>query len=235
MLEVRIEKKLGNFHLQVELSAGRETLALLGASGAGKTMTLQCLAGMVKPDRGYIVFDGNVWFDSEKRIFVPPQERGVGLLFQNYALFPNMTVRQNLLCGLRRNTPRHARELAANQLLERFCLNGLEEHLPAQLSGGQQQRVALARCLAGQPRLLLLDEPFAALDTHLRWRLEQDLMNTLNDFIGPTLYVTHDRDENAKALPTGMCNAWGKVTTNSGGFALVLSAGNTDCRASGGF
>lgn len=195
MLEVRIEKRFADFHLKLELCAGNETMALLGASGAGKTMTLKCLAGVVKPDSGRIVLDGHVWFDSDKRVFVPPQERGVGLLFQNYALFPNMTVRQNLLCGLRRDTPRHERDSAVDSLMERFCLTGLDGHLPSQLSGGQQQRVALARCLARKPKLLLLDEPFAALDTHLRWRLEQELMNTLAEFDGTSLYVTHDRDE----------------------------------------
>ena len=184
MLEMRIEKRFSGFHLQMSLTAGHETMAILGASGAGKTMTLQCLAGVVKPDRGYIALDGKVWFDSDKRIFVPPQERGVGLLFQNYALFPNMTVRQNLLCGLRRETPRPLREAETRLLMERFCLTGLGDRLPSQLSGGQQQRVALARCLARKPKLLLLDEPFAALDTHLRWQLEQELMLTLETFEG---------------------------------------------------
>ncbi len=195
MLEARIEKRLGSFRLSAAFEAGNETLALLGASGAGKTMTLQCLAGLMKPDRGRIVVDGQVWFDSEKHVFVPPQERGVGLLFQNYALFPNMTVRQNLLCGLWRETPRREREAAARGLIERFCLTGLEERYPSQLSGGQQQRAALARCLARKPKLLLLDEPFAALDTHLRWQLEQELGVMLMDFEGTALYVTHDREE----------------------------------------
>jgi molybdate transport system ATP-binding protein len=195
VLEAYIEKKLGAFRLNVTLSARNETLGLLGASGAGKTLTLKCLAGVEKPDRGRIMVDGITWFDSEKRVCVPPQERSVGLLFQSYALFPNMTVKQNLLCGLRRETPRGEREAEAEKLIDRFCLTGLADRLPSQLSGGQQQRAALARCLARKPRLLLLDEPFAALDTHLRWQLEQELSATLAAFAGTTLYVTHDRDE----------------------------------------
>ena len=135
-----------------------------------------------------------------------------GLLFQNYALFPNMTVRQNLLCGLRRDTPRDNREAEVRRMLERFCLMGLENRMPDQLSGGQQQRVALARCLARKPRLLLLDEPFAALDTHLRWRLEQELMDTLAGFEGTTVYVTHDREETRRLCQRVMRDARGPYT-----------------------
>ena len=195
MLEAQIKKTFRGFSLNIELNAENETMALLGASGAGKTMTLKCLAGIERPDSGRIVVDGHIWFDSERRICLPPQERSAGLLFQNYALFPNMTVLQNLVCGLRSETPRKEREKEARRLLDRFCLTGLEHRLPDQLSGGQQQRVALARCLARKPKLLLLDEPFAALDTHLRWQLEQELANTLDTFTGTTLYVTHDREE----------------------------------------
>lgn len=204
MLEARFEKRLVGFTLKVELEAGNETLALLGASGAGKTMALRCLAGLMRPDSGRIAVDGRVWFDSERRIDVRPQERGAGLLFQSYALFPNMTVRQNLLCGLRHGTPRAQREREAARLLECFCLQGLRDRLPGQLSGGQQQRVALARCLAGKPALLLLDEPFAALDEHLRWRLMQQLGDTLGAFPGTALYVTHDRSE-TRALCQRVC------------------------------
>lgn len=195
MLQARFEKRYAGFALRVDIAAENGTMALLGASGAGKTMTLKCLAGVVKPDKGQIVVDGQIWFDSARRIDLRPQERGVGLLFQNYALFPNMTVRQNLLCGLMHGTPRKSRGAEAERLLAAFSLQGLGERLPAQLSGGQQQRVALARCLARKPQLLLLDEPFAALDAHLRWRLMQDLGETLAAFSGTALYVTHDRDE----------------------------------------
>lgn len=195
MLRARIEKRFAGFSLKADLNAGNETLALLGASGAGKTMTLKCLAGIEKPDFGRIVVDEQVWFDSNEHVFVPPQERGVGLLFQNYALFPNMTVKQNLLCGLRRETPKKQWNEEAGKLMEQFRLKGLEDRLPNQLSGGQQQRVALARCLARKPKLLLLDEPFAALDAHLRWQLEQELAETLSTFEGTVLYVTHNCEE----------------------------------------
>ena len=195
MLEVRIEKRVGTFHLNTRLDAAHETLALLGPSGAGKTMTLQCLAGMTKPDKGYIALDGQVWFDSERRFFLPPEKRGVGLLFQNYALFPNMTVRQNITCGLLRHTPKRERREAVDQLLERFCLTGLDRHLPAQLSGGQQQRVALARCLAGKPRLLLLDEPFAALGPALKAEMLDLVAETATESGALTLLVTHDPED----------------------------------------
>lgn len=211
MLEVHIEKRFAGFSLRADFAAGNETMALLGASGAGKTMTLRCIAGIVKPDRGSITVDGRVWFDAGRGVNLPPQERGVGLLFQSYALFPNMSVRQNLLCGLRHDTPRRHRAREVERLLSAFCLEGLGQRFPGELSGGQQQRVALARCLARKPSLLLLDEPFAALDTHLRWRLEQELKATLDGFAGTALYVTHDRDE-TRRLCQRVCVMWGGRT-----------------------
>jgi molybdate transport system ATP-binding protein len=189
-IEVKIKKKLGNFALDVDFTAGREALALLGASGCGKSMTLRCIAGIERPDQGRIVVDGEVLYDSEKRIDLPPQKRKVGLLFQNYALFPNMTVEQNIAAGLRQKD--HDR---VAQYIRRFRLEGLEKQLPGQLSGGQQQRAALARMLITEPRLLMLDEPFSALDAHLRWEMEQEVMEVIRGFGGTTLLVSHDRDE----------------------------------------
>ena len=214
MLEVRLKKQYAGFMLNVRFQARDEVMALLGASGAGKTMTLKCIAGLVKPDAGYIALDGRVLFDSERHIDIAPQERDVGLLFQNYALFPNMTVRQNLLCGLMHVTARAERNHEVERLLTMFCLQGLADRLPSQLSGGQQQRVALARCLARKPKLLLLDEPFAALDSHLRWQLEQQLLDTLAAFEGTTLYVTHDREETRR-----LCQ---RVCVMRGGTALPV-------------
>ena len=194
-LEVNIEKKLDGFTLRAAFSAGNTPTALLGASGCGKSMTLRCIAGIVKPDKGRIVLDGVPLFDSEKKIDLPPQKRGVGLLFQNYALFPNMTVEQNILCGLHAEPDRAKRRAACAEMIRALRLEGLEKRLPAALSGGQQQRVALARILAAKPKILMLDEPFSALDSYLREQVEGEVGALLAAFPGPALLVTHNRDE----------------------------------------
>lgn len=192
-LLVNIEKRLGDFRLKVDLETDDGVLALLGASGCGKSMTLKCIAGIERPDRGRIEVDGRVLFDSERHIDLSPQKRRTGLLFQNYALFPNMTVEQNIRCGVRRD-PRGGEE-KVRQIMERFRLDALKKHYPHQLSGGQQQRVALARILVSSPDILLLDEPFSALDSHLRFRLEQEVRGILRDFGKTVVLVSHDRDE----------------------------------------
>ena len=152
-------------------------------------MTLKCIAGIEKPDRGTITLDGRVLFDSEKHINLTPQQRRVGYPFQQYALFPNMTAAQNILCGIRTGSRTEKKETLA-ALLRTFRLEGLEKKLPAQLSGGQQQRVALARILASEPQAILLDEPFSALDSYLKWELE--LGDLLGAFDGPILWVSHE-------------------------------------------
>lgn len=192
---VDIEKKLGTFQLKVKFEAASETLALLGASGCGKSMTLKCIAGIEKPDKGRIVVDDVILFDSEKKINLTPQQRHTGLLFQNYALFPNMTVLQNIRSGANREPDRRKREEMVTSVMESFCLSDLAAHLPHQLSGGQQQRVALARILVSNPRILLLDEPFSALDSHLRFKLEQEVRQVIRSFGKTVLLVSHDRDE----------------------------------------
>ena len=191
-LFVDIEKRLGTFRLKVCFEAGDEVLALLGASGCGKSMTLMCIAGIEKPDRGRIVLDGRTLFDSEKRIDLPPQKRKVGYLFQQYALFPNMTVRQNIAAGVRSGREADA---IIDEIIRKMNLEGTEKKRPHQLSGGQQQRVALARILVNEPEVLLLDEPFSALDSHLRFRLEQELRKTLSSFGKTAVLVSHNRDE----------------------------------------
>ena len=194
-ISVDIEKDYGSFTLKAKFEAGNETLALLGPSGCGKSMTLRCIAGIEKPDRGKIVLDGVTLFDSEKRIDLPPQQRRTGLMFQNYALFPNMTVLQNIRSGAKREkNPSKRKEMIAS-VLERFDLSDLADRLPHQLSGGQQQRVALARMLVSSPKILLLDEPFSALDSHLRFRLEQEVRQVIRQFGRTVILVSHDRDE----------------------------------------
>ncbi len=194
-LKVDIRKNLGGFRLDVKLEAESGVTCLLGASGCGKSMTLKCIAGIEKPDEGRIELDGRALFDSEKGINLPPRERHVGYLFQNYALFPNMTVRQNILCGLNREKDRSVREARLRTMLHMLQLEGLEKHKPHQLSGGQQQRVALARILVSDPQLLLLDEPFSALDGHLRDALKIELRDLLQRYGREVLMVTHDRTE----------------------------------------
>lgn len=190
-LFVDIEKTLGAFHLKLCFEAENEILALLGASGCGKSMTLKCIAGIEKPDRGRIVLDGRTLFDSEKHIDLPPQKRKVGYLFQQYALFPNMTVRQNIAAGIRSGN----KNSIVDNVIRTMNLEGTENKRPNQLSGGQQQRVALARILVNEPDVLLLDEPFSALDSHLRFRLEQELRRTLRSFGKTVILVSHNRDE----------------------------------------
>ena len=159
-LEVEIEKKWEDFTLCARFAASNTATAILGASGCGKSMTLRCIAGIVRPDRGRIVLDGRVLFDSEQGINLPPQQRGVGLLFQNYALFPGMTVEQNILCGLKHEKDPVLRRARCTEMLRAMRLEDVARHRPAALSGGQQQRTALARILVSQPRILMLDEPF---------------------------------------------------------------------------
>ncbi len=195
-LDLKIKKDFGGFVLDVELHAGNETLALLGASGCGKSMTLRCIAGIEKPDEGSIIIDGVTLFDSEKKIDLPPQKRRVGLLFQNYALFPNMNVEQNIMMGMKNLKLSKSDKLReCHSIMEKFYLEGLEKHSIRQLSGGQQQRVALARIMVSRPEILMLDEPFSALDSFLRWELEQELMRVLEEFDGTSLLVSHNRDE----------------------------------------
>jgi molybdate transport system permease protein len=193
-LEVHIEKRLQSYPLAVEFAAGAKPLAILGPSGAGKTMTLRCIAGLVEPDRGRIILNDRVLFDSEKKINVPSRERRIGLLFQNYALFSHMTVSENIAFGLDRVAP-NERAGKVRRQLDALHLAGLESRLPRELSGGEQQRVALARALAIEPDALLLDEPLSALDTHLRSQVEHQLLSTLSAFNGSSLVVTHNIEE----------------------------------------
>lgn len=198
-LEVNIEKKLDGFTLRAAFTAGNTSTALLGASGCGKSMTLRCIAGIVKPDRGRIVLDGRVLFDSAQHIDLPPQQRGVGLLFQNYALFPNMTVEQNVLCGLKAEKDPAARRVACAEMLRAMRLETLAKRYPAQLSGGQQQRAAIARALITRPAVVLADEPTGNLDHQNSVEVFRLLREAAAQQHQTVVYVTHDQGLAAQA------------------------------------
>jgi molybdate transport system ATP-binding protein len=196
MIEISIKKELhlsgGDGQLQVDVQiADGELVALYGPSGAGKTSLLRILAGLMQPEQGYIAVNGQVWLDTTRKINLPPQKRSVGFLFQDYALFPNMTVRQNLMYAL----PAKADPLIADRLLQTMQLDALAHQKPALLSGGQKQRVALARALLRQPQLLLLDEPLSALDHHTRLALQQEIKNIHQQYQTTTFLVSHDVPE----------------------------------------
>jgi molybdate ABC transporter permease protein len=193
-LEAEIERSLENFALRITLNAGKGSVGLLGPSGSGKSMTLRMIAGVSTPDRGRIVLNGRVLFDSATRQNIPAAGRRVGLVFQDYALFPHLTVAENVGFGLA-HFPKNERVARMWKQLESMGIAELANRYPSQISGGQRQRVAIARCMAMEPDALLLDEPFAALDPHLRRRTEEQLRATLAGFRGPVVFVTHDMEE----------------------------------------
>lgn len=192
-LIVSIRKKLRNFELAADFSVHNEVFALLGASGCGKSMTLKCIAGIETPDSGRIILNGRVLYDSAQGIDLKPQQRHVGYLFQNYALFPNMTIKENLIFAASGTNAQKNEKAAEN--LRRFSLTELADAYPGELSGGQQQRAAFARILGSDAELLLLDEPFSALDSYLKWQLELELEDVLHSYGDAALLVSHDRGE----------------------------------------
>ncbi len=185
-----IQRRLPDFRLDVTFSSSAGRTVLFGPSGAGKSLTLQALAGLFPLDRGRILHGNEVWHDSSTSLFVPPQARHVGYLPQQYALFPHLTVSQNIAFGQSSRGLVASKRLA--ELIRVMQLDGLERARPAQLSGGQQQRVALARALASTPALLLLDEPWSALDAPVRTLLREEILHFHEQFQVPLLLVTHD-------------------------------------------
>jgi molybdate transport system permease protein len=206
-LFLNIEKRLANFHLQVGFNTDDQPLGLLGGSGAGKSMILRCISGIETPNKGRIVLNNRVLFDSENKINLPIHQRRIGFLFQNYALFPHITVAENIAFGIPKSV--NVKEEVEKQLVA-MHLQGFGDRYPHQLSGGQQQRVALARALASKPEALLLDEPFSALDTHLRSQLEQQVTEILDDYAGVTLFVTHNMEEAYRLCPNLLVLEQGK-------------------------
>ena len=194
-LYVDIKKKLTAFDLDIHIEAGEERLGLLGASGCGKSLTMRCIAGVETPDEGRIVVNDRVFFDSERGINLSPQERKTAYLFQNYQLFPNLSVEQNVQAGMPKTLSKQERHEAAISALSIFSMEKFAQRYPGRLSGGQQQRVALARMIAARPGIFMFDEPFSALDSYLKSSLEQILLDMLDLVKTTVLYVSHDIDE----------------------------------------
>lgn len=213
-----IQKKLGDFTLDIQLASDAKRIGILGASGCGKSMTLKSIAGIVSPDAGKIRIGEQIFFDSAEKINVKPQKRRAGYLFQNYALFPNMTVEQNIAVGLLGN--RIEKQKRVREMVGKFQLEGLERRLPGELSGGQQQRTALARIMAYEPEIILLDEPFSALDIYLKDNLQREMENMLKDYEGTVILVSHNRDEVYRFCEETVILDRGKVLAADGTKAL---------------
>lgn len=192
-IECDIKKKLINFELNIRFKSDCKWIGILGESGSGKSMSLKCLAGIEHPDSGVIRIHGNTVYDGKGRINVSPQKRGTGYLFQNYALFPKMTVSENILIAAKGKKGDRLDTL--RRILDSFNLNEIKDKYPFEISGGQQQKVALARIMASEPEVILLDEPFSALDMYQKDRLMRELKRMLRDFEGTVILVSHSRDE----------------------------------------
>ena len=224
-IEVKIQRKLNTFELNIDFKSDSKRIGILGASGCGKSMTLKCIAGIETPDEGRIELNGRVLYDSAKKINLTPQKRRVGYMFQDYALFPNMTVEQNIKAGM----GKHPEEEKVRSYINRFRLEGLEKHYPAQLSGGQKQRVAMARMIASEPDILLLDEPFSALDSYLKWELEQEMRDMLAEVQKPVLFVSHNRDEVYRLCSMVSCIDHGKTERYEYSGLSYRCSGNNHC------
>ena len=194
-LFVDIEKHYSDFNLKIKFETNENISSLLGESGSGKSLTLKAIAGIITPDKGKIVLNDRVLFDSENKINVKIQDRNVGYFFQDYALFPNMNVKQNILMGMKKYPKDFDRESKLIEIAKLMHIENLLSHLIHQLSGGQKQRVALARILVNNPEIILFDEPFSALDEHLRTKLEMDTKELLEKINKEAVIVTHNRDE----------------------------------------
>ncbi|MDY0191287.1 MAG: ATP-binding cassette domain-containing protein [Desulfuromonas sp.] len=202
LLDLDISKTLrsgrGEFHLQLSYASSGNRLVILGPSGSGKSLLLQMIAGLLTPDRGYLKLAGRTLFDQQQRINLTPQQRQVAFLFQSYALFPHLSVRQNIAFGLRRGVfnPRvNMQNETVDYWLENFGLTAVQQQKPYQLSGGQRQRTALARALITEPRALLLDEPFSALDPDLRIHMRNELRELQERLAVPLILITHDVED----------------------------------------
>jgi molybdate transport system ATP-binding protein len=228
LIQVEVEKRLASqgrvFALEVDFASESERVVLFGPSGSGKTLTIKAIAGLLRPDAGRIIIGGSVLFDLGKSIDIPARHRNIGYVPQDYALFPHLTIVENVGFGLQKNWHwRLARgdRLRVDEVLEIFELGQLKDSLPKDISGGQRQRVALARALIRYPRLLLLDEPFAALDTPLRARMRQELLKVQANFQIPMILITHDPEDVAALAQT-------VVVYDAGRISQVMPLGDAD-------
>ena len=208
-LQVELEKKVKTGTIQVKFSLENEVLGILGRSGCGKSVTLKCIAGILQPEKGKIQLDDRVLYDSGRNISRKARERRIGYLFQNYALFPNLTVLENICFSLKRSD--REGQAYARELMERFYLTEVADSYPAILSGGQQQRTAMARMLAARPEVLLLDEPFSALDSFLRREMEREVLEVLKSFGGVSILVSHNKEEIRRLTQRCMVMEQGKI------------------------
>jgi molybdate transport system ATP-binding protein len=193
-LRVDIKKRVNGFSLDASWEIGNELAVLFGYSGAGKSLTLKLIAGLMKPDSGLIRSKGVVCFDSHSKIDLPPQERFLGYVFQDLSLFPHMTVKENILYGAK-GVSKSERDSRLTELADKFHIQDIQGKMPSEISGGQKQRAAFARALFRRPAALLLDEPFSALDRPLRLEMQAFLKEVRKDFDVPVILVTHDPDE----------------------------------------
>ena len=228
-ISVRLKKAVAGFSLDVGWETGDEIAVLFGCSGSGKTMTFQMIAGLMMPGEGMVRFGDRIFYDSAAGVCVPPQERGLGYVFQDLALFPHMTVAQNILYGAAGKAEREGRRFA-QEMMDVFQLGGLAEKYPHEISGGQKQRVALARALAGKPSALLLDEPFSALDHPIRIEMRRLLAAIRKEFSMPVVLITHDLDEAYSMADRMIVYAEGKVVQSGTPEEIVGSPATPEVR-----
>jgi molybdate transport system ATP-binding protein len=224
-LYVDLQKKVTGFSLDIKWEIGSESAALFGFSGAGKTMTLQLIAGLIKPDSGTIRLNDTLYFDSNSKTDIPPQKRLFGFVFQDLALFPHMTVMENILYGAP-GLPGKEKRVRAEEMIQSFRLAGLERRFPSEISGGQKQRVAFARALIRRPGMLLLDEPFSALDRPLRLEMREFLKEVRENFHISAILVTHDFEEAAAVSDTIIIYENGRIVQTGSPEEIKASPGN---------